>query len=219
MAQSAEFRSQPIDEGVIELFALVGDGFVGAVEAFLYGDQDITSSLLDRERRIDELYRSLQAKVSDRLTQGPLDPVEVQYLVGVIRIIPELERSGDLSEHIARKAAMGLAADMSPRCRGIVKQMADLAAAMWTQASMAYEKRDPSVADLLDQLDESLDDLHVSFIAEVASSRCSLTTAMELTLIGRFLERLGDHAVNLARTTASLVTRVDPYPKQSGMGN
>ncbi|MEX6429468.1 MAG: phosphate signaling complex PhoU family protein [Ferrimicrobium sp.] len=215
MTSTTPYRSTSIDQRVLELFALVGDSFVGAKEALLHGDTSIATRLVDRERHIDELYGSLQREVSQRLMDDDHRPGELHYLVGIVRIIPELERSGDLAEHIARKAALDLTRDLKPRCRGIMEQMAELGASMWTQASVAFDIQDPAVATRLDQLDENLDDLHVSFMTEVASSTPPIAIAMELALVGRFLERFGDHAVNLARTTASLITQVDPYPKAS----
>jgi phosphate transport system protein len=215
MTITARYRSTSIDKRVLELFALVGDSFVGAKEALLHSDTSIATRLVDRERHIDQLYGSLQGEVSQRLMDDDHKPGELHYLVGIVRIIPELERSGDLAEHIARKAALDLTRELKPRCRGIMEQMAELGASMWTQASVAFDVQDPLVAVHLDQLDESLDDLHVSFMTEVASSQPPIAIAMELALVGRFLERFGDHAVNLARTTASLITQVDPYPKAS----
>ncbi|MGH9295845.1 MAG: PhoU domain-containing protein, partial [Acidimicrobiales bacterium] len=55
----------------------------------------------------------------------------------------------------------------------------------------------------IDALDDEMDDLHVEFIAELVSGTVPLPAAVELALIGRFYERLGDHAVNLARRMPS----------------
>ncbi|MHB8190984.1 MAG: phosphate signaling complex PhoU family protein [Ferrimicrobium sp.] len=202
-----------IDVRVLELFALVSDGFVGAKEALLHGDRSITAQLVDRERRIDRLYHSLQDDIDRRLLAPGLTPEHVHYLVTVTRIIPELERSGDLALHIAQKAVLDLTRDLSPRSRGILEQMAELGAAMWNQASVAFDERDAHAANHLDALDEELDELHLSFIAEVASTCTSVAIAMEMALVGRFFERFGDHAVNLARTTSTLARTREAHPR------
>jgi len=209
------YRSESIDAKVRQLFALVGDGFAGAREALLASDASITRRLIARERQIDDLYAEVQRDVSERLAREPHEPGELHYLIGIVRIIPELERSGDLAEHIARKAGLELTRGLRPRCRGIMEQMGELASAMWVEAAQAFDRQDASAAYRLDQLDEELDDLHVSFMTEVSSAAPPIAVAMELALVGRFLERFGDHAVNLARTTASLVTLINPYPKAS----
>ena len=70
---------------------------------------------------------------------------------------------------------------------------------MWRGAANAYAERDPGAAEHLRTLDDQLDDLHVSLSAELAESVTSTPVAIEMGLVARFLERLGDHAVNVAR--------------------
>jgi phosphate transport system protein len=70
---------------------------------------------------------------------------------------------------------------------------------MWRQASDAWYKRDRSAALALDVHDEEMDELHASLTGELASGRMTLPVTMEMTLVARLYERLGDHAVNVAR--------------------
>lgn len=209
----APYRSRSIDHAVLELFALVSDGFAGAKEAFLHEDHAIVSHLLERERLIDARYLALEREVNERLLAPERTPAMVHYLVTVVRIIPELERSGDLAEHVARKGALGLARELSPRGRGLLESMAELALSMWSETALAFERADPTVARRVHELDESLDDLHVTFTAEIASTCRSIATAMDLALVARFVERFGDHAVNLALSSATLATLESPLPK------
>ena len=120
-------------------------------------------------------------------------------LVAVLRIVPELERSGDLVEHIALRTPQGMASLLSPRARGFVDEMGQVGVRMWRGAANAYAERDPGAAERLRTLDDQLDDLHVSLSAELAESLTSTPVAIEMGLVARFLERLGDHAVNVAR--------------------
>jgi phosphate transport system protein len=70
---------------------------------------------------------------------------------------------------------------------------------MWRQAADSWYRRDRSGAAVLDQRDTEMDELHASLIAELASGQMALPVTMEMTLVARFYERLGDHAVNIAR--------------------
>jgi phosphate transport system protein len=63
----------------------------------------------------------------------------------------------------------------------------------------AYAYGDGAVADLLRCRDDEIDDLHVSLTAELAAGRVSVPVAIEMALVARYFERLGDHAVNVAR--------------------
>jgi phosphate transport system protein len=70
---------------------------------------------------------------------------------------------------------------------------------MWRDAANAYADHDASAADRLRVRDDELDDLHVQLSRELADSGTSIPVAIEMGLIARFYERLGDHAVNVAR--------------------
>lgn len=77
---------------------------------------------------------------------------------------------------------------------------------MWREAAVAYATRNPDVAEALRLVDDHLDDLHVSLTAELSQCLTSIPVAIEMGLIARFLERLGDHAVNVARRVGDLCT-------------
>jgi phosphate transport system protein len=119
-------------------------------------------------------------------------------VVGVLLIVPELERSGDLAEHIAQRAASNLGSDMSPLSRGIVQRMAEVALEMWRAAADAYGERAADAASLSED-DEEIDILHDRLTGEVAAGTMPTPIGAQVTLLARFYERIGDHAVNLAR--------------------
>ena len=81
---------------------------------------------------------------------------------------------------------------------------------MWRIAADGYGGDARSVTEHLVALDEEMDDLHVSFIAELVAAETPVVVAIELALVGRFYERLGDHAVNLARRVPSRLWPVEP---------
>ena len=122
----------------------------------------------------------------------------------MLRIVPELERSHDLVVHIAARANRIFRGDLSPRASGLVEAMGDLAASMWRTAADAWYQRDGSAAQSLMERDEEMDDLHSSLIAELASGQMSVPVTMEMTLAARDYERLGAHAVNIARRVVYL---------------
>jgi phosphate transport system protein len=125
-------------------------------------------------------------------------------LLSVLRVVPELERSHDLVVHIARRGNHILSEDLSLRTKGLVERMGDVSSAMWRQAADSWYQRDGAAAALLEERDEELDELHAALMAELASGRMALPVTMEMTLVARFYERLGDHAVNIARRVVYL---------------
>lgn len=134
---------------------------------------------------------------------------DLRFLLTALRIVPELERSHDLAEHIAKGATRGVGAELTPRMRGLVEQMGSVGVEMWRSAADAYVERDADAADRLEESDDELDDLQVSITAELVSGKVSVPIAMEMALIARYFERLGDHAVNITRRITFLVRGED----------
>lgn len=202
-AGGADLRS--VDQHVLFLFALVGEGLAAATAAFLAGDRDAAWCVAANDKQVDDLQLQIEELVCRELTdQRTVDPGELRHLLMVMQVVPEVERSGDLVEHIAQGAAQGLAGELSPRCRGLVEQMGQIATEMWQVAATAYREADPSAAERLRIRDDDLDDLHVTLTGELATVAMPVSVAIEMGLIARYFERLGDHAVNVSRRLALL---------------
>ena len=129
---------------------------------------------------------------------------DFRILISMLRIWPELERSHDLVDHIAENAEHMLGDELSPRSRGLVQRMGETATKMWNGSAKALHQRDPTAAEALDERDDDLDGLHAALLVELASGKMSVPVVMEMTLVGRYYERLGDHCVNIARRVAYL---------------
>jgi phosphate transport system protein len=202
--QEFERALEAIEAKVIELFAMVAEDLPGATEALLTGNNEMLQVLAEREQLIDALYPEIEELVNrEILLQAPVAS-DLRFLLSVLRIVPELERSHDLVLQIASRANHILGEDLSPRCRGLVERMGSCASAMWRQAVDSWYQRDRSAAAALAVTDDEMDELHASLIAELASGRMTLPVTMEMTLVARFYERLGDHAVNIARRVVYL---------------
>jgi phosphate transport system protein len=195
---------EAIEAKVIQLFALVAEDLAAATDGLLSGDDEMLSVVAEREMVIDALYEEVEELVNQHLAlQAPVAR-DLRFLLSVLRIVPELERSHDLVLHIARHAERSLAEELSPRARGLIERMGLVGAEMWRQAADAWYERDGAAVDLLEEQDEEMDGLHASLIAELASGRMALPVTMDMTLVARFYERLGDHAVNIARRVTYL---------------
>jgi len=198
---------EEIDEKVVQLFALVAEGLAAATEAFLAGDREAARKLRDRDKRtVDAASHDMERLVQHQFALQTPMARDLRFLLTALRVVPELERSHDLAEHIAKAATRGVAAELTPRIRGLVEQMGSVGVEMWRAAADAYVERDASAADRLEETDDELDDLQVSLTAELVSGKVSVPIAMEMALIGRYFERLGDHAVNITRRVTYLVS-------------
>jgi phosphate transport system protein len=189
-----------LDATVLHMFSLVREALEGATQIFLCPDREAARAMVTREQLIDALHHNIERDVLSELIRPNLDePERHRRLLLILRILPELERSGDLAEHIASHAAQGLARWLTPRALSLVAQMGALGTEMWSKAAAAYAEDDPTAADLLRARDDEIDDLHVSLTAELAAGGISIPVAIEMGLVARYFERLGDHAVNVTR--------------------
>ncbi|MBV8385242.1 MAG: phosphate signaling complex protein PhoU [Acidimicrobiia bacterium] len=188
---------EEIDQKVLQLFAMVAEGVAKATDAFLANDRDAAESLIETDAVIDQLYCDVEELVQRQFaTQSPMAR-DMRFLLSVLRIVPELERSGDLAEHIANRATRGVSDNVTPRIRGLIEQMGHVATQMWREAADAYIDRDGDAAGRLAERDDELDELHSSLTAELVTGQLRVPIALEMALIARFYERLGDHAVNI----------------------
>ncbi len=215
--QEFQHDLEAIEAKVIELFAMVAEDLPGATEALLSGSSEVIQALAEREQVIDALYPEIEQLVNRVIVlQAPVAS-DLRFLLSVLRIVPELERSHDLVIQIASRANHHLGEDLSPRTRGIVERMGRLASEMWRQAVDCWYQRDRSVAQALDARDDEMDELYASLIAELASGGMTLPVTMEMTLVARFYERLGDHAVNIARRVGYLAGSANDPVRAAGL--
>jgi phosphate transport system protein len=185
------------------LFAQVREALARATFALLNADVELAERVVDGDQEIDDLTSEVELMVWSLLDTKDLDREHVRQLVGVLLILPELERSADLAEHIAQRALTNIGSEMTPTARGIVQRMSEVAAEMWQAVGAAYTEKNAASLDL-DEEDEELDILHDRLTNEIAKGDMSTTVAAQVTLISRFYERIGDHAVNLSLRLAAL---------------
>jgi phosphate transport system protein len=194
-----------IDQKVVRLFALVSEAVAAANEALLGDDAEALAAVRRGETTIDELMAEIEADIERLLLlQAPVAG-DLRYALAIIRIVPELERSGDLAEHIATRAGSGLAAQLTPSARGMVERMGSVCADLWRAAADAFADRDAAAGDALEAADDELDDLHTALTSELLSGTIDGAVAADATLVARFYERLGDHAVHIAQRVAIAV--------------
>jgi phosphate transport system protein len=196
----------PVEARVIQLFALVSEALARATEALLSNDPSMGSDVVEGDQAVDDLTAEVELMVWRQIDATSTPNESLRHLVGILLILPELERSGDLAEHIAQRAVTNLGAEMSPLSRGIVQRMAEVALEMWRDAADAYADRSAQSVSLHED-DEEIDILHDRLTGEIAAETMPTAIGAQVTLLARFYERLGDHAVNLARRIEMLHAR------------
>ncbi len=195
--------TRAVEELVLNLFAQVREALARATWALLNGDADLAQNVVDGDQRIDDATSEVELLIWAQIEAEDFERKRLRELVGILLILPELERSADLAEHIAQRALTNTGAEMTPVGRGIVQRMSEVAAEMWQAVGAAYINAEAGALELHEE-DEELDILHDRLTSEIAKGDMPTSVAAQVTLISRFYERIGDHAVNLSRRLAAL---------------
>ena len=196
--QAFQRELDAIDAKVIELFALVAADLARATPALPDGNNEVVKVVAEHGLVIDLLGPEVEKRVKTAiLLQAPVAS-DLRFLLCVLRILPELERSHHLVVQLASRASHIRSEDLSPRGRELVERMENLASDMWRRTADSWYQRDHSAAAELAERDTEMDELHASLIAELSSGRTALAVTIEMTLMAPLYERLSDHAVNTA---------------------
>jgi phosphate transport system protein len=204
--QRREFERdlEAIETKVIELFALLAEDLPKATQALLTGNNEVLRILAEREQVTDALYLEIERLVNRELAlQAPVAS-DLRFLLSVLRIVPEIERSHDLVMHIASEANHILGDDLTTRAQGMLERLGHVVADMWRAAADSWYQRDRSAVLALAERAEEVHDLHAGLVGELAAGRMALPVTMEMTLVAHDYQRLGAHAVNIARRVAYL---------------
>lgn len=188
---------------VVELIPRVTDILLEqdleGAEYVLRGDADIDVRATAIEERALTLL-ALQAPVARDLRE----------LASVLKLSPEIERSADLCCNICKAARRIYGHTLDPKLRGLIQKMSAQAQQEYKEVVEAYVAGDGLRAAALPDMDGFLDDLHRQFIAQIFESHAAgsidLQVAVQLAVVARFYERIGDHAVNISQRVTYITT-------------
>ena len=139
-------------------------------------------------------------------TQQPM-AVDLRRLVALVRLTEAVSRSGDLVAHVARSACFERdPSDFSPGLRVLVVEMSTAAASELGAALSAYLAGDAEGGREVEASDRDLDVLRTELFAALLGGDTGTAPAVDLSLLGRFYERIGDHAVEIARQAGFVST-------------
>jgi phosphate transport system protein len=197
--QAFQRELDAIDAKVIDLFGLVVPDLAQATQALLSGTNEVAGALAEHGLIIGLLGPEIE-ELAQRaiLLQAPVSS-DLRFLLGALRIVPELERSHHLVVQIASRASHIGREDLSPRSRELVAQMGNLVTGKWHQAAGCWHQPSRAAAAVLAERDDHMEELHARLLAELASGRMALPVAIEMTLVAPCYEHLGDHAVSITR--------------------
>ena len=203
------------DDAMVTMADLVGKAIRGATDALLADDLAMAEQVIAGDEQINELNAQVE-EMSSRIAalQAPV-ATDLRLVMGAIRMATSLERMGDLAVHIAKQVRLRYPSPSIPaELRDTFGKMGQAASKIVEQTSEVIATRNTSLADEMKKYDDTLDELHRELFNVVLSDDWShgVEAAIDVTLLSRFYERFGDHAVSVARRVIHIVTG-EPYAK------
>jgi phosphate transport system protein len=201
-----------VDE-LVTMTHAVGEAVGLATRALLQADVEIAEQVISGDAHIDSERDRIEELSFELLALQQPVAGDLRMLVAALRMVADLERMGDLSVHVAKVARLRVPEVAVPReMLPTIQRMAELAQAMVGKVEVIIAERDVDAAIELEQADEEMDQLRRSSFQQMLGEDWphGVEPAVDIALLGRYYERIADHAVSLARRVVYLVTGQHP---------
>lgn len=198
-----------IRQMLVEMGVMVGRSMTLATKALLEADLPLAEQVISEDAHIDNVQHELDAKTLTVLARQQPVAGDLRTLVTSLRMSADLERMGDLTNHIAKVARMRYPAKAVPiELEETVREMGIIAERIIAKATSVIESHNLEEAIQLEKDDDDMDKLHRKLFLTLLDDSWphGVEVAIDMTLLGRYYERCADHAVSVARRVYFLVT-------------
>jgi phosphate transport system protein len=204
-----------ITAALVTMTNLVGSAVGLATTALLDADAELAERVITMDGTVDTLYRSVEERAMELMARQQPVASDLRTVVTALRMVADLERSGDYAVHLAKIARRRYPTSaIPPELRSTMLEMGQVAERIVAKAGSVIASQDLEMAAELERDDEVMDRLHRQLFAMILDPAWSHPTeaTVDITLAGRYYERFADHAVAIARRVFFLVTgdRVSP---------
>ena len=197
---------------MIQIGALCEDAISAAAKALMTGDQALAQMATDAEREIDEKEREVESLCLKLLLQQQPVARDLREISSALKMISDLERIGDQAADIAELTRFVRIPEGTGRQR--IEEMSKAVIRMVTDSVDSFVKRDLELAREVCKEDDQVDDLFnqvkKELIDMIASDSASGELWLDLIMVAKYLERIGDHATNVAEWVEYSITGVHP---------
>lgn len=213
MREAFSEQLDSIRDDLIQMAQLVRAAVAAGTEALLEGDAAKAEKVISDDARIDALREKLEERSFEVLSlQNPVAG-DLRMLVASLRMVSEFERMGDLAVHVAKIARLRVPEVAVPESTvPTIERMAAVAEVMVAKVEHIIAANDISAAEELEFIDQEMDKLRRNSFRELLGSdwKYGVEPAVDIALLGRYYERIADHAVSIARRVVFLVTGEHP---------
>jgi len=204
---------------LLEMAGLVESSIRRSVHALVDRDEEEARAVLQTEGRINRLEMEIDDQAIQLLALQQPMAKDLRFITAAIKINTDLERMGDMAASIAERS-LEMAKAGPARMLVDIPRMARLTESMVRRSLDAFVRRDEELARSVLESDDEVDRLrtsmHQALIAQMQQDPAVIPQAVDLLLVTRRLERIADHATNIAEDTLFMVTGVDVRHRVAG---
>ncbi len=194
---------------VLQMGGLVEEQIIRAMEALAAGDMAQIDKVIADDHRVNAMEVELDELCSHIIARRQPAAVDLRLLITVIKTITDLERIGDEAEKIGRMAKLIHTAGREHMPRMDLSPVAERALAMLRQSLDAFARLDVSEAMRVVKLDSEVDDAFRAIMRQLITFMMedprTITRSLEILFIAKAIERIGDHAKNMAEYVIYMV--------------
>jgi len=201
-----------LKERLLAMGGLAEERLRGAIRAIMERDPDLATEVVESDEPVNQLHIEIDSRCFKLIALHQPVAGDLRSIVAGLKINTDLERVGDLAVNIAEAVRRYL---RHPPVKELVDipRMADIAQAMLRDALDAYVRQDVELAQKVLDEDDALDGLKTQVFRELLTfmleKPSTIEPALDLILISRHLERVGDHATNIAEDVIFIVSARD----------
>ena len=210
-----------IERLIAEMGGIAEKMVVDAVDALASADTVLAHQIVSTDARLDAMQREVEDLAVMTIARRQPVSIDLRELIGAIRVAGDLERVGDLAKNIAKRTIKIGAQSRVPRAMVGLKHMNEVATELMKDVLDAYAQRDAERAREVWERDVDLDALEDSVFRDLLTHMMedprNISFCAHLLFCSKNIERIGDHATNIAETVVYLVTG-QPMPSERPRG-
>ncbi|MCY3560696.1 MAG: phosphate signaling complex protein PhoU [bacterium] len=200
---------EEIRNELVRMAGVLIEAIPRCTEALLASDLAAAQEIIDADDVLDDASLALEHHCHQLLALQQPTAGDLRAIMAALTINYEIERSGDLVENIAKAMRRVYGTEFGPRLRGLIAQMSEEATRLMRFAVDAYADGNSGLAAALDDIDDRLDRLNhqclAMIVGEEGPEMGEMASRVQLALIARYYERIGDHAVNIGERVRYMV--------------
>jgi len=203
-----EQRLADLEAKLLQMGRLFEGQFDRTLRALADSDTTLADQVIREDEQLDRIYIDIEEEILRTLALEAPVAKDLRLVAGVLHVNLHIERMGDLCVNMARFIKLTASYPPAPQIRATLREMGEHAQTLVSAALACFAERDVELAERLPLMDQPLDELNERIFGEIeqVSGEPGLEWASRMVLVARYLERIGDHGVDIGEQVVFIVT-------------